>query len=279
MSDLAGHLRAASDCVVWENMQLGPAGSPRPDVFMLRKSYKRFHPVAYECKVSMTDFRRDVTAGKWQSYLKYASGVYFAAPEGMLKKTDVPVECGLILRYESGWRPVKKPTLRVISDLPRDTWMKLVIDGINKRSEEKIKNRHLREWDVYRKVRERYGEKLAKLISDRDEAEFSIRRDIQKLERERDSLDEYLASVLEPLKRRMESEKKGIDLAHRQLCLLLGLQEDAPNYEINHALIMLRRAVSESELHSCASRALQDIRERADRFLCEIKNIIPAKEG
>lgn len=74
---LADHLRAP-DRMVWCDLQLGPSGSPRPDVYTIFKSYVRPHPVAYECKVSYADYRGDITSGKWQTYLKYACGVYFA---------------------------------------------------------------------------------------------------------------------------------------------------------------------------------------------------------
>ena len=69
--DLAAHLRADRR-MVWTNIQLGPSGSPRPDVYAFFKSYVDPRPMAYECKVSLSDFRADVTAGKWQSYRKFS---------------------------------------------------------------------------------------------------------------------------------------------------------------------------------------------------------------
>ena len=88
--DLAQHLREKSDRLVWTDMQLGPAGSPRPDVYSLPCSFTRFMPIAYECKISVADFRRDVTAGKWTSYMQFAAGVIFAAPAGLVGKDDLP---------------------------------------------------------------------------------------------------------------------------------------------------------------------------------------------
>jgi hypothetical protein len=58
----------------------------RPDVYALPHSYSKFCPVVYEIKVSVSDFRADVTASKFTKYFKYASAVVFAVPEGMLKK-------------------------------------------------------------------------------------------------------------------------------------------------------------------------------------------------
>ena len=80
MHDLAEHLRSNSDRMVWTDMQLGPVGSPRPDVFTVNKSYTQPRPLSYEIKISRADFRSDVTSGKWQKYLDYSAGVIFAPP-------------------------------------------------------------------------------------------------------------------------------------------------------------------------------------------------------
>lgn len=57
--DLATHLRGNTDRMVWTNTQLGPVGSPRPDVFTVDKSFARFAADAYEVKVSVSDLRHD----------------------------------------------------------------------------------------------------------------------------------------------------------------------------------------------------------------------------
>lgn len=80
MHALAANLRGNSDRMVWEDMQLGPSGSPRPDVYTIMKSYTSPLPTAYECKVSVADFRGDVVSGKWQAYLRFAGAVVFVSP-------------------------------------------------------------------------------------------------------------------------------------------------------------------------------------------------------
>lgn len=108
--DLAKHLLASGDVCVWTDMQMGPVGSPRPDVYVLPKEYRAFHPISYEVKVSMQDFRADTTRAKWQSYLPFSAGVVFACPAGLLKPADLPTGCGLIERSSTGWRHKKRPT-------------------------------------------------------------------------------------------------------------------------------------------------------------------------
>jgi hypothetical protein len=104
-------------------------------VYALPHSYSKFCPVVYEIKVSVSDFRADVTAGKFTKYFKYASAVVFAVPEGMLKKTDIPEGCGLMIRKESGWHTLKGPTIRPLDNIPRDAWIKLVMDGVRREGE------------------------------------------------------------------------------------------------------------------------------------------------
>lgn len=126
--DLASHLLDARR-MVWTNLQLGPHGSPRPDVYTLDKSFVRPNPRAFECKVSVSDFRSDVTAGKWQNYLAYAQGVTFAVPHGLVTKSDIPQGCGLMTRSERGWATVRKPTLATLDRIPEEALLKLLIDG------------------------------------------------------------------------------------------------------------------------------------------------------
>jgi hypothetical protein len=178
-ADLASHLLATRDRVVWEDMQLGPAGSPRPDVFTIPKSFTKFRPLAYEIKVSVADFRRDVTAGKWQSYLEFASGVTFAVPAGLINKSDVPNGCGLMIRGDDGWRTLKAPTLKVTTGLPQKAWLKLVIDGIDRQGPVVDAPRDLNSYLVKQKLRKRFGDRVAELVSDVASAEERLEYELQ----------------------------------------------------------------------------------------------------
>src|SRR3990167_5609663 len=130
MLDLADHL-AKPERMMWCDMQLGPSGSVRPDIYTLDKSYIQPKPIAYEIKVSVSDYRSDVTKGKWQSYLDYACGVYFCVPQGLITKADLPTGCGLMVRGEVGWKSLKAPTLAKVN-LSFKVMQKLLIDGIGR---------------------------------------------------------------------------------------------------------------------------------------------------
>lgn len=232
--DLAAHLRGTRDRVVWTNMQLGPSGSPRPDVYTLPKSFSRFTPLAYEVKISVADFRRDVTSGKWQSYLKFAAGVIFAVPAGLIKKEDVPPGCGLIVRHDEIWRSAKGPTLKATETLPRDTWIKLMIDGLDRQTKEP-QPRFANTWNTQKDIRKKYGDSIADALRDLDMAEHRLQ--IKRVEADR-SVDEIVEQErvrTERARIHVEQELGQVRAARHDLCKALGLPEGSPLYSIMDA--------------------------------------------
>lgn len=94
-NNLATHLMSV-DRMVWEDIPVGKSGSVRPDVLTIQKSFASPNPISYEIKVSVSDFRSDVTSAKWKNYLDFSYGVIFAVPKGLIKKSDIPNGCGLM---------------------------------------------------------------------------------------------------------------------------------------------------------------------------------------
>ena len=165
-TDLAAHLRGASKRVTWEDMQLGPSGTVRPDVYTMEPTFTRLSFEAFECKVSVSDFRADVTRGKWQAYLRYANSVTFATPLGLVGKTDVPATCGLICRGPAGqWRYLKRPTHQVLTELPWQAWVKLLLDGVQRSGFDR-RQTMFSEWRARQVLAKKYGEEVAKQLSD-----------------------------------------------------------------------------------------------------------------
>lgn len=165
--DLAMHVLSTKR-LVWCDMQLGPVGSPRPDVYALDKSFAHPRAITYECKVSVADFRADVTAGKWQHYLGFSSGVYFAAPAGLLKREDVPKGCGLIVRGEEGWRTLRAPTLEAL-ELDWLVLLKLLIDGRDQEVRPTVK-RDRTHYGAHAAIAKKWGAETAKILADLDSA-------------------------------------------------------------------------------------------------------------
>lgn len=233
--DLAEHLRQNTARICWEDMQLGPAGTCRPDVYSIAHSYSKFCPVVYEVKVSVSDFRADITAGKYTKYFNYAGGVVFAVPEGMLKKSDIPDGCGLMIRKETGWHTLKGPTMRQIDTLPRDAWMKLLMDGMTRQAERtQIKSRVINTYLSEQKLMKRHGSEIADLVC-------RAHRSKERLEQHVRDNDERLKNL-----RREESEERLTD-AQQDLAKVLGLEPNVPMYVLTRTLWEATRRLTEDE--------------------------------
>lgn len=249
---LAGHLRTDTR-MTWCDVQLGPSGSPRPDVYAIFKSFLRPCPMAYEVKISLPDFAGDVTSGKWQAYLKYANGVVFAVPANLgISKADVPTHCGLMV-YNSTWRVAKKPVLSPVI-IPQDALLKLLIDGVQ------------REGPHYRRAtwtdslygggrfRQKFGETASKLVHDRlnveNEIEYYRREGLRIVEAARKDADRI---------RKEETEQ--VAPLRAELAEALGLEATADRYALRHAVTQLRaaqRCHPAQEKHQRLTAALQN---------------------
>lgn len=244
-NDLASHLRAGTDRMVWTNTQLGPVGSPRPDVFTVNKSFSRFRTDCYEIKVSVSDLRSDVTSGKWQSYRKFGHCVWFAFPRGMVALDLIPKECGVILRSESGWRAARKPVAQVLDTLPRDAWLKLLMDLHPINSSGFVKApRHANDYTGSEIVRKRLGDKIGRLFSDVADAE-------NRLKYRKDSLAADIAAIDEQKERHRKMiddnaarTMKALEEGMFELGCALGIKpEDLTAYTLKSAVMDLHRRI------------------------------------
>lgn len=241
---LAGHLRAP-DRMVWQDMQLGPVGSPRPDVYAIFKSYTKPAPMAFECKVSVSDFRADVTSGKWESYCRYAYGVAFACEAGLIGKADVPAQCGLIVRHASGaWRWAKRPTLQP-TEIPRAAWMKLLIDGVE-REGPRVRARHFSS-DVML-LKSQFSQDVAKVIRDIEAA----RRDVEYAQRRAEQIVQAAEATAKSIRDRAAEDAGPLYL---RISRALGLPETAPYWQVRNAVERLEHP---SDRHVQLTVAVQE---------------------
>lgn len=237
--DLATHLRAGTDRMVWTNTQLGPSGSPRPDVFTVNKSFARFRSDCYEVKVSVSDLRHDVTSGKWQSYRKFGHAVWFAFPRGMASIDLIPAECGVILRGDS-WRAARKPVAQVLDTLPREAWLKLLMTA--EVGAEEPSPRPMSWWKAEEIARKKFGVELAELFRARRGAQHAYELATKRLN---DSAEEINTDVEQRRQRAREQERfdqQALDHALLDLAAALGLAgEKITANEVTNALRAMRR--------------------------------------
>lgn len=263
-ADLAAHL-ATPERMVWEDLQLGPSGSPRPDVFTMQKSYSRPLPQAYEIKISVADFRSDVTSGKWQKYLRFAGSVTFAVPAGLIGKDDVPPQCGLMVRSENGWRTIRKSVPKRV-EIPWETMQKLLIDGVARAAQaEQIKVRS--SYLDSRRLRKSLGEDVALCVADLERARFLV----GSIEDERRQKMLRANEDAKRLRDRAEMEAQEIRQAAQDgLALLaktLGLDDGATAYQVRRAIEAAIKRTSADARVAAAERAVEDARATLERAI------------
>ncbi|HEX7906712.1 MAG TPA: hypothetical protein VF534_01285 [Paraburkholderia sp.] len=273
-ADLAAHLRGGSDRLVWTDMQLGPAGSPRPDVYTVPCSFARFQPIAYEVKISVADFRRDVTAGKWTSYLRYSAGVVFCVPAGLIKKEDVPTGCGLMTRGEAGWRSVKGPTLKAVDNLPRDAWIKLLIDGLGRlRTVDADTRSSIRDaYSAQLRLREKLGADVGDLLAKRANARYDFELATDRVRSAADDANREYRRIVDAAKERAREDSATVDAARADLARVLGLESDAAAWQIQDAA---RRAAARLNANAEIERLQQQFRA-IEYALEQVKQESPA---
>jgi len=242
-ADLAAHLRGyARPAMIWTDMQLGPMGSARPDVYSIEPTYSRFVAMAYEVKISRADFLSDVTSGKALRYLEFAGSLVYATPKGMVRKDEIPDGCGLIERSDTGWRYAKKPKVNPVQNLPRDAWMKLLIDGVHRCQmiARDPQARQANPWKQEELARKMLGDELAKLMRDRQWAKHSLEQDIEQLRKEREATAEARNAERQRQIGAANAELANIRAAIAIEARGLGLPDDASSYDVRQALQRLR---------------------------------------
>lgn len=81
------------------------ASHNRMDGWAMKKSWANPLSICYEIKVSRSDFIQD---DKWRAYLPYCNQFYFVCPTGLIDKSEVPEESGLMWVSKTGTRVYTK---------------------------------------------------------------------------------------------------------------------------------------------------------------------------
>ncbi len=265
--DLAGYL-SGPQVMIWTDMQLGPSGSPRPDVYLLRKSYSKPLPLAFECKISRSDLRSDTTSGKWQTYLKYAAGVVFAVPDGLCTDTDIPPGCGFIVRKAREWRYARRPTLAKVT-VPFDACMKLLIDGVERtyRTPEP-RPRRVALYAEHKAVRQKFGEAVA--LAARDMAEAQERLGTIKAQAAAAWKHEeaQIRARAEALKKSLQGDTADLEKMRSELAQILGLPEGTRHtWAFQQALRDLRTNLNADARVQATERRLKATRQALENAL------------
>lgn len=272
LNDLAEHLERP-ERMMWRDMPMGPAGSQRPDVWTLNKSYANPRPLAYEVKVSIADYRSDVTSGKWQGYLAYSSGVYFCVPKGLITKADLPTGAGLMVRSEKTWRSVKSPTLQPVK-IPQDVLLKLLIDGVDRIRTDC----RLGEFNTYQtnvRIKKQLGETVATAVSDIHSAQRQAEYANKRIDEAYARSEQIIAAARERAKVETEALNQGVYGARDELAAILGLPGGTHMRRLKVAVERQREELSRDHHIQRLTQAL----ERAQsQISAELEQLNPSGE-
>ena len=100
--DLLAHKHA--DDIYTEEIQQGEWPG-RLDAVAIKKSWARPCITGYEVKVSRNDFLNDE---KWRYYLDSVNKLYFVCPPGLIEKSELPSDVGLMYTTKTGTRVYRK---------------------------------------------------------------------------------------------------------------------------------------------------------------------------
>lgn len=99
------------------------------DGLSIAKSWTRPCVTGYEIKVSRGDFLRDA---KWYQYFGYVHEFYLVCPAGLIDRTEIPTECGLMYyRPESHTIVTKKKAVYRDVTLSADMLMYIIMSKLD----------------------------------------------------------------------------------------------------------------------------------------------------
>lgn len=194
-ADLAENQRAAGR-MVFRDQLMGPAGSCRPDILAINKSYKKWNPMVYEIKISKSDFLSDVKSGKWMQYLDFACGVTFAVPAGLVNKTEVPEQAGLIVRHDEVWRHAKRPTLRPFESFDLYTWIALLMSAHGTYRSAKMTPR-ASEFSRAAQERHKLGDEIRQFLNDQAAARYVIQQQEDRAKRRLEQAEKHAKAIID----------------------------------------------------------------------------------
>ena len=265
-ADLAEHL-LTPERLVWQNMQIGMAGSPRPDVYTIKKSYSKPHPISYEIKVSKSDFLSDMKTGKWQSYLQFSCAVVFCVPKGLITKADLPAGCGLMVRDENGWHTLKAPKLER-AKIPEEAFMKLLIDGADRAQKSHIK-RLKDEYKMSLEAKKRFGGLVAEILEDHEKVKARIVTDQNRQNNLMQNAEYEAKRIVNDAK----EEVKETTQLMRELAEALNLPPDSGMWLIRRAVSDMKKSFSESSSLQSAIQSLERSKMQIESSLGYLKQL------
>ncbi len=164
----------------------------RLDGWAMKKSYSSPLTTGYEVKVSRSDFINDT---KLHEYLSLCNALYIVCPAGLIDKTEVPEDCGLMSVSKTGTRiyTKKKAPYREV-ETPINLYKYIlmsratIVESYHRTFDKK---RYMEDYADRKEKAKHAGEYLGRRLRERIEAEIDdVKRENEKLIDQNQTLEE-----------------------------------------------------------------------------------------
>jgi len=175
---------------------LNKVGLGIADVVTVKPSYNKFSLDVYECKVTRSDLMNDIKTGKYKKYLNHCNRFYYACVDGIVKKEDIPEECGLIIRKDNTWYTAKAATNRKL-EIPKNTLLSMIFYKGRVFSPKRLKISKLTESVLdYRSYKDQlsvFGKKIKEKINNYNDLKYKYNDLLSEIY---NLIEEYQGSVI-----------------------------------------------------------------------------------
>ncbi len=159
------------------------------DAWTIQKSWTKPYSTCYEIKISRSDFMNDK---KWIDYLPYCNSFYFVAPAGIIDKSEVPEQAGLMLVSSTGTRlfTKKKAPFRNVK-VSTDILMYILMwrSQITKEHVYQTDREKIEEWLENKEKNKEFGEFVSKKLREEYNKQITtVRQENERLQRENERL-------------------------------------------------------------------------------------------
>ena len=118
-ADIVAALEKRPEKEIWATELAFDGGARRCDFWALSAhGSKGFRAISYEVKISRSDFKRDTSDKQRQARL-FSDQFYYAAPAGLIEKSEVPDWAGLV---ELGPKGLETKIVAPLRDKDAPTW-------------------------------------------------------------------------------------------------------------------------------------------------------------
>lgn len=155
-------------------------GHRRLDGWAMKRSWVNPCVIGYEIKISRSDFLQDE---KWADYLPMCNQLYFVCLWGLIQPAEVPAEVGLLWASKTGTRLYSKAKAahRDI-EIPESVWRYILMcrSKITRENQVGSRREFWESWLVQKKIDDRFGYKVGKILRQRIDEEIIKARDENK---------------------------------------------------------------------------------------------------